>query len=254
MAHRQPGEGGGFHLHGRQAACGAVEHLHGGEAARQARDWVARVHADPIARESFSDGAQVIEEFMASLAAGGQAQLVVGAQHSRSQRCEMLLVHADQVFPFDVDPPGDAKALCAGAELEQFFNRASSKLSRGEALGRLADLRVPATLQGQTAYTVGATLHLNKLPKERLVLRVSLVSLNGTLTQHSAPLKLKLGENKLSLSFPAPLRDGGAGYLLQPGQRQGPLILVTDLCTDASLRRAELLANSLARQVALQRD
>lgn len=222
------------------------------ETARQVRDWVAKVHQDPIARESFTAGHHAIEDFMEQIGVGGQAQLMIGAQHSRSRRCELLLVHADQVFGFDLGAPQDPKSPCADADLGQVYNRAANKVARGEALGQLSELRLPALLKARQDFPVSLRLRLDQLPKERLVLRLSVLSQHGSLTQVSAPLKLKAGDNPLNVRFPVLLQDSGASYLGGKDSASMPVLVVVDLCTEDGLRKARLLTNSLAQPLPLQ--
>jgi hypothetical protein len=220
--------------------------------ARQVRDWFARTVSSPGLQESFADGGQGIEQFMSDLATSGRAQFVVGAGNTRSGRCALLLVHGEELFPFEATDP--AATECQGSNMVSSFGGAGSAVSRRERLGQIQDFRISGAETLSTSQPFNASLRLRldgNPPADKLALRLTLMRGRSTTVLRTPPLTLKRGDNQLSQAF-------GALSTRLPGSTaeapsEGPAIIVADLTYADSARANQLLSNSSAVLVQLKR-
>lgn len=226
------------------------------DTARQVRDWMARVAKSAPLRDTYAEGGLGIEEFMSNLAVGSRAQLLVGQGSTQSGRCSLLLVHADQLFPFDVSGAEAGGPHCRGEQMVSHYGGAGGQVTRRERLGAIQDFRIPgaASLATSRPFTASLRLRLDQLPTDKLAVRLTTMMGRSTTVQRTPPLTLKRGDNTLTLNFGAMLAPTAAGAsLAAPEGAEGPAIVVADLTYADSGRANQLLANSAAVLVQLRR-
>lgn len=217
--------------------------------ARQVRDWVARVHKDPRAREAYADGGLAIEDFMAGIADSTRALMVVGDGSTVSGRCALLVVHADAVFPFERAIAGDGKPPCRSADTRLSFGGPGSRVTRGSPFGAIQSFTLRSTEGVDAAAPLQAEvrLRLDTLPAERLALRLTAVTSRSTVVLRSPPIALRRGENRIQQAFGPLQRSLISPVAAGPGDTiEGPVIVIADLTWADDGRSSQLLANSVA--------
>lgn len=221
--------------------------------ARQVRDWVGRVHKSDIVRRQHADGGTAIESLMSDLDKSARALLVVGDGSSLSGRCEMLVVHADEVFAFTAPPA--ATEPCRSPNMATSVGGASGKVMRQARMGTIQSFVLPSGPQVDAgrAFTAEVRLWLDRAPAEPLALRLTMMNGRSTTVFRTPPLQLRTGENVIRREF-GPMRMQIPG-IAQSGNDgpEGPVVLVSDLTYADNGRMNQLLANSAAALAVVSR-
>lgn len=221
--------------------------------ARQVRDWMGRVHKSEIVRRQHADGGTAIESLMADLDRSARALIVVGDGSSLSGRCELLMVHADEVFAFTAQAASTEP--CRSPNMSTSVGGASGKVMRGPRMGTIQAFSVPAAQQVDPtrAFTAELRLWLDRAPAEPLAVRLTMMNGRSTTVFRTPPLQLQAGENVIR-------RDFGPMRMQMPGVPaggndgpEGPVVLVSDLTYADNGRMNQLLANSAAALIVVGR-
>ncbi len=221
---------------------------------RSVSDWVGRNHSHPLTRQRYAEGYEGIEQFISQLAASERALLVIGNGATASgSRCALLMVHAGEVFPFEHPATSDVKAPCRSENLEISFGGPTTKVTRASRIGTIQSFTVPQAnwVDPRQQLRAEFRLVLDQAPTHPLALRLTVMKGRSTTVYLSPPLKLKLGENRISHNFPALERNlvPGASIPSISATRDvepGPLIVVADLVAPDTARMHQLLGNSAA--------
>jgi hypothetical protein len=183
--------------------------------------------------------------------------LLLGSGATRSAQCNILLMHADQMFAFEIDPVQTAGFACRSSNMEMFSAGPSGRVERMKDPIARIDSIVLDRAENKNArerLTGTAKVTVLKSVQGRIGIRVSMLEGKESKIMFR-PIEMKVGVNDLVFDFPAlESTDSYRSDGQKPKQvKEGPMPMAFDIVRESDSSSSEnirslnqLLSNTVA--------